>query len=99
MTTICTARHQRFSEQMWQKVQMRQKTAAGDSFCLLPQHAFWGWGKEDNNMVRRLQLHHMWPPERPRVRQRLQQVGSDIGMAATEFVRCSGSTGPLEHLR
>lgn len=31
------------------------------------QHSFWGWGKEDNNMVRRLQLHGMWPPERPSV--------------------------------
>lgn len=31
------------------------------------QHAFWGWGKEDDNMVRRLQLHHMWPPQRPTV--------------------------------
>ena len=31
------------------------------------QHSFWGWGKEDNNMVRRLQLHGMWPPERPQV--------------------------------
>lgn len=34
------------------------------------QHSFWGWGKEDNNMVRRLQLHHMWPPERPAVASR-----------------------------
>lgn len=34
------------------------------------QHSFWGWGKEDNNMVRRLQLHGMWPPERPNVRPR-----------------------------
>eukprot|EP00208_Stichococcus_sp_RCC1054_P000423 CAMPEP_0206140268 /NCGR_PEP_ID=MMETSP1473-20131121/8849_1 /ASSEMBLY_ACC=CAM_ASM_001109 /TAXON_ID=1461547 /ORGANISM="Stichococcus sp, Strain RCC1054" /LENGTH=205 /DNA_ID=CAMNT_0053534361 /DNA_START=401 /DNA_END=1018 /DNA_ORIENTATION=- len=34
------------------------------------QHSFWGWGKEDNNMVRRLQLHHMWPPERPAVQVR-----------------------------
>jgi hypothetical protein len=31
------------------------------------QHSFWGWGKEDNNMVRRLQLHGMWPPDRPQV--------------------------------
>ena len=34
---------------------------------MLAQHSFWGWGKEDNNMVRRLQLHGMWPPERPQV--------------------------------
>ena len=35
--------------------------------CPDAQHAFWGWGKEDNNLVRRLQLHGMWPPERPAV--------------------------------
>lgn len=43
-------------------------TALPNFMCL--QHSFWGWGKEDNNMVRRLQLHHMWPPERPAVQVR-----------------------------
>ena len=39
------------------------------------QHSFWGWGKEDNNMVRRLQLHGMWPPERPQVPARPKASG------------------------
>lgn len=34
---------------------------------------FWGWGKEDNNMVRRLQQHEMWPPQRPLVPVKLEQ--------------------------
>lgn len=28
-------------------------------------NAFWGHGYEDDNMVLRLNLHGMWPPERP----------------------------------
>ena len=66
------------------------QTISFDGVYMVAQHSFWGWGKEDNNMVRRLQLHGMWPPNRPQVpaRPKVRRRGSAGQLDASGRASC-----------